>query len=266
MVERGSQLIRGLEGLSGATGQVDHSFLEDLHSVPGIDSEDNSFIRDVVGNKADTASTALVLVDSLMSYIKGVLTQHLIPAVDSTDNVVMSDVLGGKADTASTATVDTDSVMSYVKGILNRTGVTEVFKSKIQATVVVTTTAGDKALPSVTATLSSTLTVKRITAAWAWRKAVDSSTSVNAVNGASQDIQVRSDEPGCWTNAIQVTDNSIHTGASATEGGMLVLGDQSIQSEVDATDVYEFQWNDADVDGNNLTLYDVQTYLIVEYH
>ncbi len=93
---------------------------------------------------------------------------------------------------------------------------------------------------------------------------MDSSAVANAVNVA-QNIQVRSDAPGTFRNAIAVPDNSLATGASGTDGGVLLMGALDISVEVVGEDTYEFQWTLADVDGDNLTLHDVQTYLIVEY-
>ncbi|MFQ6031010.1 MAG: hypothetical protein ACE5Q6_26390, partial [Dehalococcoidia bacterium] len=86
----------------------------------------------------------------------------------------------------------------------------------------------------------------------------------NAVNGAQQ-IRVRSDAPGTFQDAITIADNSLETAASATEGGLMLLGDSDISVEVDGVDTYEFQWQNARVDGASLTLHDFQTYLILEY-
>ena len=81
----------------------------------------------------------------------------------------------------------------------------------------------------------------------------------------AQDIQVRSDAPGTFRDAINIPDNSLSTDANATDGGILLVGDNDISVEVVGADTYEFQWTLADVDGNNLTLHDFQTHLIVEY-
>ena len=97
------------------------------------------------------------------------------------------------------------------------------------------------------------------------RKSVDSSSGANAIDGAGQAIQVRADTPGVWRDAIDTPDNSLPHVASATEAGYMQIGDNDISVEVIGADIYEFQWNDAAVDGNSLTFYDVQTYLIVEY-
>ena len=139
--------------------------------------------------------------------------------------------------------------------------------SAVQPTVVLTSTAGNVSLPSVTLILPADVppgNIDRVVAALAWRKQVDSSGAANAINVAQQ-IQVRDDTPGTFRNAITVADNALATGPNATEGGFLLMGESDISVEVDGDDIYEFQWALADVDGNNLTLHDVQTYLLIEY-
>ena len=97
-----------------------------------------------------------------------------------------------------------------------------------------------------------------------WRKQVESSAALNAINNAQQ-IQVRDDSPGTFRNAITIPDNALETAASATEGGIVLFGAADISVEVDGDDIYEFQWQNAQVDGASLTLHDFQTFLIVEY-
>jgi hypothetical protein len=141
-----------------------------------------------------------------------------------------------------------------------------VFSSDIQATVVLDSSVGDISLPSVTvseASFPALSKISRVIAAISWRKQVDSSGAVNAID-AAQNIQVRIDTPGTYTNAISIADNSLSTGASATEGGMLIIGNIDIKSEVAGAGTYEFQWDNADVDGDSLTFHDAQTHLIVE--
>jgi len=141
------------------------------------------------------------------------------------------------------------------------------FSSNVSATVTLTATAGNVALPSVVipaGVIPPGATISRVTAAISWRKQVDSSAAANAVNVA-QTIQVRSDAPGTFRDAIDIPDNALATGGSATDGGPLLIGDNDIAVEVVGPDTYEFQWTLADVDGNNLVLHDVQTFLIVEF-
>lgn len=138
------------------------------------------------------------------------------------------------------------------------------FASDMQATVVLPAVAADLVLPSVTIGAGQIAGgITRVTAGISWRKQVESSTLANALAGA-QDIQVRSDAPGTFIDAINLADNSLATGASATEGGTMIVGDIDVKGEVDGADTYEFQWDEAVVDGASLTLHDVQTFLFVE--
>ena len=41
--------------------------------------------------------------------------------------------------------------------------------------------------------------------------------------------------------------------ADAAEAGCMLIGDNDVSIEVAGADTYEFQWNDAEVDGNSLT-------------
>lgn len=143
----------------------------------------------------------------------------------------------------------------------------KLFPGGIDDRIVLPAVAASLVLPSVTiesGDLPSGITIARVIAAVSWRKQVDSSAALNAVNGAQQ-IQVRDDTPGTFRNAISIPDNALETVASATEGGIVLFGAIDISVEVDGVDTYEFQWQNALVDGASLTLHDFQTYLIVEY-
>jgi hypothetical protein len=139
-----------------------------------------------------------------------------------------------------------------------------VYASAMQGTVVLPAVAANLTLPSVVVTVPAGVTINRVIAAIAWRKQVESSAALNAINTAQQ-IRVRDDTPGTFRNAITIADNSLETAASATEGGLMLLGDSDISAEVVGSDTYEFQWTLARVDGASLTLHDVQDYIIVEY-
>ena len=77
-------------------------------TVPGADAVANALERDVIGNKADTASTTLANTTSLMRYIKGILnntnsqvalttfTQETVAATD-VDGVTWKDLLDKSA-------------------------------------------------------------------------------------------------------------------------------------------------------------------------
>lgn len=140
-----------------------------------------------------------------------------------------------------------------------------VFASAVQATLVLPAAAASLVLPNVViSALPTGITIDRVIAAIAWRKQVDSSSVINAINNAQQ-VQVRTDAPGTFRDSITIANNSLETAANATEGGLMLLGDSDISVEVTEADTYEFQWQNAQVDGASLTLHDLQTYLIIEY-
>jgi hypothetical protein len=142
-----------------------------------------------------------------------------------------------------------------------------VFVSDAQPTVVLPAVAANLTLPNVivpAAAIPNGATIRRVTVGVSWRKQVESSGVTNAIDG-DQNVQVRADTPGTWINGVNVDDNTLQTAASATEGGILLMGDNDVSTEVDEADTYNFRWALALVDGASLTLHDVQTYLIVEY-
>ena len=220
---------------------------------------------------ANTGGVFTLNTDQPLSSAPGLVTymilgpnSQLVPGQNSTADQTPAQAIGKKDDAAVVTVGTTASVIAMLKGLIGTQGSRQVFSSAIQPTVVVNATAADKSLPKVTITLQTGRTIDRVTAAFAWRKQVESSGSANAVNVA-QKIQIRIDTPGCWVDAITLADNSLATAASATEGGMMILGEINIKSDVAATDGYDFQWENADVDGVSLTFHDVQTYLIIDY-
>ena len=103
------------------------AIVEGYHTVPSADATANVRIRDLIGNKEDTASTVVGNTSSLMRYVKGLVTYVVgiwsyvqVEGVDSAANVRMKDPIGNKEDTASTTVGNTSSLMRYVKGLLNQ--------------------------------------------------------------------------------------------------------------------------------------------------
>jgi hypothetical protein len=122
----------------------------------------------------------------------------------------------------------------------------------------------DTALPAVTVSLPVGVTTSRVFAAIAWRKQADSSGADNAV-ATNQQVQVRRSPAGAFANAINIPASSLFTGANAAEGGLLLMGALDISGEVDGEGTFEFQWLGAEAVASTLTLYDFQTYLVVEF-
>ena len=142
------------------------------------------------------------------------------------------------------------------------------FWSAPQEEVAVTSVAGDVSLPSVTIEdfPSSDVIVQRAIAIFKFRILENtSSAGVNAL-ALIQYIQVRDDAPGTWRNAITLPDNLYTIAASTREGGDVIIGNIDISVEiVDLNNTYEFQWNEAVCDRNNLQFNDCQTGLRIYY-
>lgn len=143
------------------------------------------------------------------------------------------------------------------------------FHSDITPSIVVGGTAGSETLPSITIPagyIPAGAVVRQVFAAFSYRKAVESSSSDNAVDGG-QSIQIRNDTPSTFRTVINIADNSLAHAADETSGGFLQVGDNEI-SALDAwngADTYNFQWANAEVDGDSITFHDVQTHLIIDF-
>lgn len=137
----------------------------------------------------------------------------------------------------------------------------------------------DQTLPNVvfpTGFLPANATVQAVYLMVKWRKQVDSSAAPNANNGAGHSWRVKKNA-GAWgvddLEGVVLADNQMATGASATEGGDMLIGDINIAAEVDDVDnetynVMGEQTNRGDaphVDGASLTLHDVYTGLRVYF-
>jgi len=159
----------------------------------------------------------------------------------------------------------------------NKTRFQDVFWSDIVATVVIPAVAADLDFPSIvipTDGIPTGVTLISVRAVLKWRKQVDSSGAANAINGASKGIRVKK-STGAWGTddvmAIDVPNNTLATAAGGTEGGDCWIGDNDVDSEVDAVGTYNFrseQTTRSDaivVDGASLTLHDVQMGLVVRW-
>ena len=147
------------------------------------------------------------------------------------------------------------------------------------ASLALTDTAADKDFSNVVfpiGFLPTGATVQAIYLMVKWRKQVDSSTAANAINGAGKTIRVMKNGAVWGTNDIvgmTFADNQLDTGADATEGGDMIVGDVDVKGELDDVDnetynVRSEQTERTDalvVDGDALTLYDVYTGFRVYY-
>ena len=125
----------------------------------------------------------------------------------------------------------------------------------------------DVALPSVTvADLPANVTVERVIAMFKFRIIENTNAAVNKLQGG-QHIQVESDAPGTYRDAISFVDDMFTIAANTREAGDVIIGDHDIAIEVDAhgNDTYLFKWEAALVDQANLQFDDAQTGLRIWY-
>jgi hypothetical protein len=137
------------------------------------------------------------------------------------------------------------------------------FWSNPQEEVAIPAVAADQSLPDVTVSgLPTGCTVVRAVAMFKFRAIEETSGGANKLSGA-QDIQVRTDAPGAWADAINFLDDMFGLEASAREGGDLFIGDIDLSATVTGNDTYNFQWDEAVADAASIAFNDVQTGLRV---
>lgn len=118
--------------------------------------------------------------------------------------------------------------------------------------------ATDIALPDVVvAGLPSGATIERAVAMFKFRMIEETSGGVNALDGA-QEIQVRDDSPSAWIDAINLIADQFTLAANAREGGDVCIGAIDISATVDGNDTYNFQWDEALADADDITFNDIQ--------
>ncbi len=147
------------------------------------------------------------------------------------------------------------------------------FWSLPQEEVVVAAAAGTLALPDVVvANLPVGHTIRRVQAMFKFRMVENTNVAANKLDGAtnpgvSQVIQVRSDAPGTWRDAINFVDDQFGIAASTREGGDVLIGSHNIAVEVTAhgDDTYNFQWLLAKADLDSLNFNDAQVGMRVWY-
>jgi len=87
--------------------------------------------------------------------------------------------------------------------------------------------------------------------------------AVNSLDGAtvagtSQVIQVETDAPGTWRDAINFSDNQYSLTASTREGSNIFFGTPNIAVEVTGNGTYHFRWLLSKANQDNLNFNDVQ--------
>jgi hypothetical protein len=141
------------------------------------------------------------------------------------------------------------------------------FWSLPQEEVQLTAAAGDKAFPDITvADLPAGATIVRAYLMFKFRMIENTNVAANKLN-AAQEIQVRDDGGGAWTDAINFVDDMFGIAASTRESGDVIIGaiDVAGAGFVDGNDTYNVQWDEAVADLANLQFNDVQVGLRIWY-
>jgi len=124
-------------------------------------------------------------------------------------------------------------------------------------------------LPNVVvADLPAGITITRVIALLKIALARDTSGSDNAVNNANMDLMVDSNAGyGSTVTAINIPDNSWHVDVSTSpdRGGDVLIGNTDVTAEVTGNATYYFRFENAQADGNNLELHDINAGLRVYF-
>ena len=141
------------------------------------------------------------------------------------------------------------------------------FWSDPQEEIVMTGAQTTPGLPTVTiADLPATATIVRAIAMLKFRVVENTNAAENSLDKTvAQPIQVQSDAPGAWRDAINMVDEQFKIAGETREGGDVLIGSINIAVEVDENDGYEFQWLNAKAHLGNIQFNDVQTGLRIWY-
>jgi len=126
-------------------------------------------------------------------------------------------------------------------------------------------------LPSVTVdSLPDGAIVLRAIAMLKFRMVENTNAAANSLNGGtvpetSQVIQVRSDTPGDWDDAVAFTDGQFSLEGETREGGDVCIGSIDISGIVTGNDIYEFQWLLGRADLDFISFNDIQVGIRVWY-
>ncbi|MBA7520293.1 hypothetical protein ES705_12386 [subsurface metagenome] len=113
-------------------------------------------------------------------------------------------------------------------------------------------------------------TIVRAVAMLKFRMVENNNAAVNSLDGAtdpdtSQVIQVETDAPGTWRDAINFVDDQFSLAATTRESGDVCIGTINIAVEVTGNDTYHLQWLLSKANQDNLNFNDVQTGLRIWY-
>ena len=143
--------------------------------------------------------------------------------------------------------------------------ITRAFWSAPQISVTADTTHTDAVLPSVVLpNIAGTIT--HAYAGFKFRMIQNTNAGANKLSGA-QEIQVKENAAGTFTDCINFVDDQFGVAASTREGGDVCMGNIDVVAEVAAFNkTYAFQWDEPLTDQSSLIFYDVQSFLIVTWY
>jgi hypothetical protein len=186
----------------------------------------------------------------------------------------------GKPSSAAVAAIAAD-----IDGLTTRTGRVVLFKDKwcdpstIVPSLAFSNVGANRDFPNVVLPAAGTFlpagaVIQEVNLLVKWRKMVDSSGALNAINAANKTIRIKTAADGWAASLIAITmaNGMWSTAASAPEGGDVLVGSVDIKAKVAALgttyNVRSDQTTTADaitVTAASLTLYDVATGLRVYY-
>ena len=203
---------------------------------------------------------------------------EIVPTADTTDDYQPRDVIGRKTDTALQAVAADASLMRYIKGLI--TGqIRQLYSMDFWSAGLEEVQIGDAgagatvALPNiVVADLPAGAIIVRAIVMFKFRMIENTFAGVNKLNGAtvagtSQVIQIRSDAPLAYVDAINFVDDFFTLGDTDREGGDVIIGtiDVSGATGVDEEDDYNLQWLLGRADFDFINFNDVQVGLRIWY-
>ncbi|MBA7636426.1 hypothetical protein ES703_44044 [subsurface metagenome] len=127
------------------------------------------------------------------------------------------------------------------------------------------------ALPDLTvADLPAGATIVRAIVMFKFRMIENTNAAINQLNGAtvaltSQVIQIRSDAPTAYVDAINFVDDFFELGATTRESGDVIVGTEDVAATVDENDTYNLRWLLARADLDFINFNDCQVGLRIWY-
>ena len=200
-----------------------------LHAVPTADAATNTYMRDVLGIKTDTAITVKDNVSSAMRYLKGLMDSK-------TRQLFSMDFWSApQEEVAIPAVAATLTLPSVVVADLPAGATIVMAIAIVKFRAIENTPAGANKLSGAT------------------------------VAATSQVIQVQDSAAGGWVDAINFVDDQFGIAGSTREGGDVLLGSIDIAVRVDANDTYSFRYLLALADVASLNWNDLQCGLRIWY-